>query len=89
MSEFGRQCAAQPLRNVERHDAQRGSACEDSSPARYRSRRIPVEGGISPEEGVPGRPENFAICDEACVRLIGYDGSGIAWMRRLSEDVEQ
>ena len=40
-------------------------------------------------EGVPHTPENFAICDEACVRLVGYDGCGITWMRRLSEDVEQ
>ena len=39
-------------------------------------------------EGVLQSPEDFAICDESCVRLIGYDGGGIARMR-LSEDVEQ
>ena len=39
-------------------------------------------------EGVPRRPESFAICDEACVRLVGDDGGGIAWVC-LSEDVEQ
>ena len=39
-------------------------------------------------EGVLQSPEDFAICDEVCVRLIGYDGGGIAWMR-LSQDVEQ
>ena len=43
--------------------------------------------GSSPE-GVFQSPEDFAVRDEACVRLIGYDGCGIAWMR-LSEDVEQ
>ena len=45
--------------------------------------RVPV-----PPEGVLQPPEDFAICDEPGVRLIGYDGCGIAGMR-LSEDVEQ
>ena len=39
-------------------------------------------------EGVFQPPENFAIGDEAGVRLIGYDCGGIAWVC-LSEDVEQ
>ena len=68
-------------------DALRGSIYCDALPARYRSCRIPVEDGSSPE-GIPRRPESFAIRDESGVRLIGYDGCGIAWVR-LSEDVEQ
>ena len=89
--EFWWQCAVQwrsgRSRDEEQEDARRGSSHADSSPAPYRSCRVPVE-GAGPPEGIPRRPENFAICNEPGVRLIGYDGSGIAWMR-LSEDIEQ
>ena len=88
--EFWWQCAVQwrsgRTRDEEQEDARRGSSYADSSPAPYRSRRVPVEGACPPE-GVLQSPEDFAIGDEACVRLIGYDGCGIAWMC-LSEDVE-
>ena len=88
VSKFGRQCAVQPTKSEDKPgDALRGSGYCDSLPASYRSRRIPVEGGSS-SEGVFQPPESFAICDESGVRLIGYNGGGIAWVR-LSEDVKQ
>ena len=95
VTEFGRQCAVQRVRRGRKRDddlcdALGGSSKLDSVPARYRSRRVPVE-GAGPAEGISQPPESIAIRDEPGVRRRIWDGGAVSAFgeRRLAGDVEQ